>query len=264
MTIMQITISPKKLPVKRAFTGRLVGMPPEEVTSSVPVTPDVAQVLQTVNRVIDAAGKVKLEYAPERDEQVRQAVSTALSPVEGAPVKRQRGRPRKYAGDTVQKRERNRKRDERDRAKSKLEKLLEHFELKLESEIPPGLKTKYEIEVNTYRELLDSDRVQAKMFKEITRELKIIGVIKTPGSGQMSDGKYMTDAPHAKGLLVLSGKPETIHGLRQSRERGLSKPDDRADDNFAPPESLLSDGAELPAGDRRRAEPLGHGPDDRD
>ena len=256
-----LKIMPRKPPAKRLFSG-MVGMPPEEVTTSVPVTSAVAQVQQTVDRVIAAAGKVKQEYAPERDEQVRQAMSSALSPAEAAPAKRRRGRPRKYDGETVQERERNRKRDKRDKAKCELANLLRYFELSLESEIPPGLKTKYGIDINTYRELLGSDRVLTKVYKEIIRELKIIGVIKTPASTKQSAGKYMAEAPHAKGLLVLSGKPEKIHGLRQSREHGLSKPDDRADDNFVPPESLLSDAVELPAGDRRRAAPTGHGPDD--
>jgi hypothetical protein len=254
--------------LKRAFTGRLVGLPPDEpVASPVPtVIPDVAQVQETVDAVIDAARHVTEEYAPERDRQVKDAVNNAFSPgpVETTPLKRGRGRPRKYIGDTVQERERNRKRDERDKAKSKLAKLLGHFELKLESEIPPGLKTKYEIKVQTYRELLDSEQTQTKAFKEIIRDLRMIGAMKTPGKDSDSAGKFMTDAPHGKGKLVLSGKPGEIHGLRQSRERGLSKPDDRADDNFVPPESLLSDTAELPAGDRRKTAPTGHGPDDQE
>src|ERR1700676_2213109 len=206
-------------PVKR-LGPRLVGLPPDDPAApSAPVTTDVAQVQRTVDAVMDAARGISEDYAPERDRQVKQAVSEVFSPgpipVETAPVKHGRGRPRKYAGETVQERERNRKRDERDKAKSKLAKLLEHFALKLDSVIPPGLKTKYGIGVNTYRELLDSERTQSKIFREITLDLRMIGAMKTPGKDSDSAGKFMTDAPHGKGKLVLSGKPGEIHGLRQ-------------------------------------------------
>ncbi len=262
---MTSALAIQQRPVKR-LGPRLVGLPPDESVVShtpAPATSGIAQVQQTVDAVMDAARGVIEEYAPERDRQVKDAVKNVFSPAPvEPPVKRGRGRPRKYSGGTVQERERNRKRDERDKAKSKLAKLLEHFELKLDSVIPSGLKTKYGIDVDTYRELLDSERTQTKVFKEITLDLKMIGAIKTPGKDSDSAGKFLTDAPHGKGKLVLSGKPGEIHGLRQSRERGLSKPDDRADDNFVPPESLLSDTAELPAGDRRKTAPTGHGPDD--
>ena len=251
--------------VKRAFSGRLVGLPPDESVVAAPVSgPNaVVQAQQIVATLLDAVQGVTARYAPERDEQVRQAVRQTFSPSE----KRRRGRPQKYAGVTVEERERNRKRVERARAKNKLTKLLAHFELQLDSTIPPGLKQKYGINVDSYRELLGSERVEAKVLKEITAELKMIGAIPNPsplnkktGLPLMSNGQYLADAPEGKGKLILSGKPETIHGVRQQQDSDLSRPKDQ-EELLDIPESLLGND-ELPTGDRRKVRPKGNGPDD--
>ena len=204
---------------QRAFTG-LVGLPPEpeETPVPAPAMSDVSQVQQIVDRVMDAAGAVTEQYAPTRDHQVRQAVHDAFSPsLSPVSVKRGRGRPRLYSGATVQQRDADRKRVQRMRAKAALAKLLEHFELKPDSAIPPGLKEKYDIQVGTYRELLESETTQAKVLKEVTRDLKMIGAIPSPsavnkqtGLPLMSNGKYLKDAPHDKGELVVSAKPDRI------------------------------------------------------
>jgi hypothetical protein len=243
-------------PVQRAFTRRLVGLPPEPEQIPVQAEPaqsSIAHAQATVDRLMEAVAAAKT------NEKVKQAVQESFAPAQVAPVKRGRGRPRKYDGATVQERERNRKRVTRSKASLELAKLLRYFELEVTSAISPGLKTKYGLEVNTYRELLDSEKVKTKVIKDIFRDLKMIGAIKTPTSCKLSTGKFMTDAPHGKGELVYSDKPGHIHELRQQREKDLSKPEQS--DGPAMPSSLLGSD-ELPTGDRRRVRPKGHGPDD--
>jgi hypothetical protein len=241
-------------PVQRAFTRRLVGLPPEPEQIPVQAEPtqsSIAQVRATVEQLMEAVAIAKT------NEQVKQAVQESFAPAQAAPAKRGPGRPRKYSGATVREREAERKRTTRSKANLELVKLLRYFELDVTSQIPSGLKTKYGLEVNTYRELLDSEQVKTKVIKELFRDLKMIGAIKTATSGKLSAGKFMTDAPHGKGKLVYSGEPGHIYDLRQRREQDLSKPE--LDDGPAMPASLLGND-ELPAGDRRRVRPKGHGP----
>ncbi len=238
-------------PIQRAFTRRLVGLLPEP--EEIPVQPaqsSIAQAQATVGRLMEAVA------AAQTKEEEKQAVRDSFAPAQiqpaAVPVKRGRGRPRLYAGVTKLERDRERKRDQRARAKSKLAQLLKHFELGLTSQIPPGLKTKYEIEVNTYRELLESEKVQTKVLKEITRDLKMIGAIKTPTRTNMSLGMFITDAPHGKGKLISGGfaskKIDITLGMREEEARQLSG------DSFDPEDPMCY-------GDRRRAYPPGAGPD---
>src|SRR5215472_13898557 len=107
-------------PVQRAFAGRLVGMRPEP--EDIPIQAQAAQqpitqAQATVSALMDAVD------AADTDEQVKQAIrNTFQTPT--APVKRGRGRPRKYSGTTVQQRDAERKRTQRAGAKLKLIKLL--------------------------------------------------------------------------------------------------------------------------------------------
>jgi len=228
----------------------LVGLPPEPEEIPVQAEPtqsSIVQVQATVDQLMEAVA------AAQTEEEVAQAVQDTFTPEQFAPVKRGRGRPRKWKSEA------ERKRVTRGQARQELVKLLRYFELEVTSAIPPGLKAKYGLEVNTYRELLDSERVQTKVYKELFRELKMIGAIKTPTSGKLSAGKFMTDAPHGRGELVYSGEPGHIYDLRQQREQDLSKP--QQGDGPAIPTSLLGND-ELPTGDRRRVRPKGYGPDD--
>lgn len=250
----------QKRPAIRLFSG-LAGSPlswtPQFVEPIVSPTQTAANTVTALMEDIAAA---------KTDEQVKQALQNNLSP---SPVKRGRGRPRKYVGATVQERDAERKRVQRRRAKSKLAKLLKHFDLEVSSVIPPGLKTKYEIEVETYRELFESERVQTKVLKEVTRDLKMIGKIPSPspvnkktGLPLLSNGRYLTDAPGGKGELIFSGDLAEIYGVREQQERGLSKPGDGLEDlpdSYV--KSLLGIRHELPTGDRRKVRPEGHGPD---
>lgn len=261
----------QKRPAIRLFSG-LVGSPLSWTAQFVEPTVSPTQTAETVSALIEDVAAAKT------DEQVKQAFQNNLSP---SPVKRGRGRPRKYEGATVQERDAKRKRVQRTRAKSKLAQLLRHFDLEVSSVIPPGLKTRYEIEVNTYRELLESEHVQTKVLKEITRDLKMIGKIPSPspvnketGLPLLSNGRYLTDAPSGKGLLTLSGDTAEIYDVREQQERGLSRPgdEDRFLDAFSSGgtledlpdsylKSLLGIRDELPTGDRRKVRPEGDGPD---
>jgi len=86
----------------------------------------------------------------------------------------------------------------------------------------------------------------------------MIGAITTPTSGQLSAGKFITDAPSRKGKLIYIDNPDAVHGKRQLREQDLSKPTGNPEHNF-----VLPGDTELPAGDRRRVLPKGRGPDNR-
>jgi hypothetical protein len=208
---------------------------------------------------MEAVAAVEGVDTEDTDEKVKQVVRDTFSPaqLESTPAKRGRGRPRKYSGNTVQERERERKRVARSKANRRLVELLGHFGLELTSEIPPGLKTKYGLEVSTYRELLDSERILTKVVKQIIRDLKMIGAMKTPTSTADSAGKFMTDAPSGKGALVYSDKPAEIHGKREQQERDLSKPGDSEDFLYTLP------GEQEPTqGDRRPVRPAGAAPDE--
>jgi len=238
---------------------RLAGFPPDEPVTPAPilVPSSIVQVQTTVSALMEAVAAVEGVNDKDTNEKVKQVVRDTFSPsVPEAPVKRGPGRPRKYAGETVQERERNRKRDERSKANLRLVQLLRHFGLEVTSQIPPGLKTKYGLEVNTYRELLDSERVLTKVVREIIRDLKMIGAIKTPTSDSESAGKFMTDAPSRKGKLIYIDNPDAVHGKRQLREQDLSKPTGDPEHNFVLPGDI-----ERPAGDRRRVRPKGRGPE---
>ncbi len=240
---------------------RLVGLPPDESETSAPISApgSIAQTQVTLINLMEAVNAVEGVNDRDTDEKVKQVLRDTFSPPTPGPempVKRGRGRPRKYSGETVQDRERERKRVARSKANQRLAELLRHFELEVTSQILPGLKTKYGLEVNTYRELLDSERVLTKVVKEIIRDLKMIGVMKTPASDSESAGKFMTDAPSRKGKLVYSNKPDVIHGKREQQERDLSKPTGDPEHNFVLPGDL-----EPTTGDRRRVRPKGRGSD---
>ncbi len=248
----------RKRPVIRVGP-RLAGFPPDEpvTPTPIPAPSSIVQVQATVAALMEAVAAVEGVNDKDTDEKVKQVVRDTFSPSgPEIPVKRGPGRPRKYAGETVQERERNRKRDKRSKANLRLVQLLRHFELEVTSQIPPGLKTTYGLEVNTYRELLDSERVQTKVIKEIIRDLKMIGVITTPTSGKLSAGKFMTDAPSGKGKLIYIDNPDAVHGKRQKREQDLSKPTGNPEHNF-----VLPGDVERPTGDRRRVRPKGRGPE---
>jgi len=251
-------IAQRKRPVIRVGP-RLAGFPPDEPVTPAPilVPSSIVRVRATVSALMEAVAAVEGVNDKDTDEKVKQVVrDTFSSPGPETPVKRGPGRPRKYTGETVQERERNRKRDERSKANLRLVQLLRHFGLEVTSQIPPGLKTKYGLEVNTYRELLDSEQVMTKVIKEIFRDLKMIGAITTPTSGKLSAGKFITDAPSGKGRLIYIDNPDAVHGKRQKREQDLSKPSGNPEHNF-----VLPGDTERPAGDRRRVLPKGRGPD---
>jgi len=268
----------RKPPAKRLFSG-MAGSPlarneqdlqkpaitvmelePEPEIPNVRLEPPksaVTQAQEIVLSLMEAVDEVEGTSYHDRDEKVRQVVrDTFSSPGPEIPAKRGRGRPRKYSGVTVQQRDAERKRLARSKANLRLVQLLRHFELEVTSQIPPGLKTTYGLEVNTYRELLDSERVQTKVIKEIIRDLKMIGAIKTPTSDSESAGKFMTDAPSRKGKLIYIDNPDAVHGKRQLREQDLSKPTGNPEHNFVLPGHM-----ERPTGDRRRVRPKGRGPD---
>jgi hypothetical protein len=177
----------QRRPVQRAFSRRLVGLPSEPEEHPVQAEPSqsaINQAQETVNRLIDAVS------VATTNTQVKKAVQVGLSPT----VKRRRGRPRLYSGTTVQQRDAERKRVSRIRANEKLAALLRHFELELDANIPPGLKAKYGIEVDSYRELLASDRVQTKVVKEVIRDLKMIGKIPSPSPVNKKTGLPLMSA----------------------------------------------------------------------
>lgn len=258
---------------------RVQGIPrPESAPKIAQAPPTQAQ--ETVQRLLETVERVQTEYAPERDQQVREITSAILSPQKETPVKRGRGRPRKYAGDTVQERDRNRKHAEQEQAKAKLIRVLKHFELEWDSPIPPGLKTKYGLEVDTYRQLLEEagKKEMTSVFREITQDLKIIGKVvmmppmnKKTGLALLSHGEYISDAPAGRGKLVLQPDPSEIHGVIQYREASLSGDKDAeeylglkekdGEEYLSISSPLSSENVEkFGQGRRRKVKPEGYGP----
>lgn len=234
-------VQQRKKPAVRAFQSRSVGMPhdPEDAQPAVIQQPAkaVLRPVDVVNNLIDAVA------AAGTDEKVKQAVRDAFTP---PAVKRRRGRPRIHVSDA------ERKRAERAKAAARLEVILGHFELTLDTAIPQALKMTYGIPCDTYRTLLRESRYEARAIKEITRELQMLGKVKPSGSG---NGRYMTDAPAGRGELVVLAKPGKARDDARARERGLSKPGD-----FEP--ELRDEVLEESMNDRRRKVPEGAGPDE--
>jgi hypothetical protein len=245
---------------------------PEDIPVAVEPRSSVTQTQAAVASLMEAVGNAKTE------KQVKQILHVALGE---QPPKPGRGRPRKWKDDA------ERKRAERAKANQDLATLLRYFKLDLESPIPPGLKTKYQITVGTYRQLLGLDGVEAKVLKEIARELKLIGKIipiKSPKSveeltreQEIDDatngrgaGMLITDAPGGKGRVLTgsfgSTKADMARGLREARRQRLSKPFDAPEPGelIGVPTSTM--GSEVfQAEDRRRGyDTQGQGPDTSD
>jgi hypothetical protein len=271
-------ITQRKRPTIR-IGPKLAGLPPDEpaptAISPTMVSADPRSPAQIVSDVMEAVDQVDDDprNRASTDRKILDAVSAAFAPQlpaanpKSSPPKK-RGRPVKYASDEERRAaDTLRKRKARARAKSTLVGLLRCFKLKVDSLIPPGLRSKYDIEVTTYRELLENENVQAKVFKEIVRELKMIGAINNPPSTRMSAGRFMTEAPQGRGELVVTDNVETIDGVRTAEHRSLSKPEEFSEEsNYGPdiPTSSL-DPEKLNitvAGDRRRKRPGGQGPRD--
>ena len=245
--------APRK-PVQRAFSRRLVGLPPEpeDIPAQVePAQTSVTHAQSTVAQLMDAVASAMT------DEQVKQALHQTFSPkVQEAP-RRTRGRPRLWSSDA------ERKRAERATAVKHLEQLLDHFKLKLETRIAPKLREQFELDAETYAELLRSDRIKQKLVDAIRKDLKQAHRELRQDQQSTSGGLYMRGAPQGKGKLVSGGydskKIGIVVGIREEQEHGLSKPDSSQEETY---NFVLPGDKELPTGDRRRVRPRGSAPDD--
>ena len=254
---------------QRLFRG-LAGSPLAQTLTAKPVTPPSAQAQATVDSLMEA---VRVGTPGQTKEILREAFDESEPTTDSPTPKRDRGRPRKWNNDA------ERKRTERATAKQRLANLLQHFDLKLDSLIPSGLKTKYQITVATYRELLALEGIESRVLKEIHRDLKLIGKIKVlPKPKSLADlareqkiddetggrgaGMLLSDAPQGKGRLSTgefgSKKADTIRGLQETEKQSLSKPDESFEpgDLIGVPMSIVR----FPDGDRRRVRPKGYGP----
>lgn len=243
-----------KPPVRRAYVG-LAGSPLAQLSgaASKPTPDEVVQIVATLlEQVHEIDGSKKTA-----NKQILKAVGTVLPPIRATTNQpKHRGRPRKWANDA------ERKRYERAKATTKLVTVLAYFELTSDSEIPPGLRTKYGTSAKTYAELLNDPKIETRVFEELVRDLKLIGKIKTkPGSG-----RFIQDAPRGRGKLITGGydsaKVDKVIGVREAEARALSKPEDTADDLIG--ESSLAGAIRLAAmtKDRRSGTTRqGNGPD---
>ena len=171
-------------------------------------------------------------------------MATGLSP---AP-KKSSGRPRRWKGDAEP------KRHERADQRLKLEQLLEHFQLSLDTEIAPHLREEYQLTVRTYRQLLNTDKLKSKLVRAVAKDLKEVFKEQKRNNQSTGGGKFMRGAPRGKGLLHSGGygsaEIDTISGIREEQMRQLSG----KGFEFNP----MSDAY----GDRRKVKPQGHGKDE--
>jgi hypothetical protein len=227
----------QRKPVVRAHYGLVGRYTPDDAVPAAPasvVSPaaSVAQAQAAVNSLMEAVGEANTEL------QVRQALANLSQ--------KRPGRPRKWANDG------ERKRVERAAQKQKLEQLLAHFGLALDTKIAPHLREKFKLIVETYRDLLNSDSLKVKLVRAVARDLKEVFKQQRQNQASTGNGKYLRGAPQGKGLLISGGynsqKTDKIMGIREEEMVQLSG----KDFEFDPMGTY---------GDRRRVTPEGHGPD---
>lgn len=167
------------------------------------------------------SGLVGQPYEPEKPVAILApgpVLVPALTPAKKA------GRPRVYQYSS----EAERKRVARAATQLQLEKLLNQFDLSLDSPIADEIKKKYAIDAETYGELLKlegvRDKVLNKVLHDIAAETRLIHGAPNDGLNSNPDSPYMflRGAPKGCGKLVTGGcDSEKISELTGIREQGL-------------------------------------------